>query len=236
MHAFTLIELLVVIAVIAILVALLVPGLARAKGKAKSVACLSNVKQWSLAMQLYLEDNNDRFPYEGWTGEAINAGKNVNAWYNAVPPLAKVDSIEKMYASGRAPVPGSRSIFTCPTVRDGPTNAPTVDKPYFMYGFNNRLDPNDAGGIEHQFRLSQVVQPVETVIFTENSENQFPSTAGRYTPARHSGRANLAFVDGHVEPTAEKDFRRTDTEDQRSALEWRVGRKVYWYPFNGAPE
>ena len=73
-------------------------------------------------------------------------------------------------------------------------------------------------------------------MFTENNETNFPSTTGKYAPARHTGRANLAFVDGHAEVVAEKDFRRKDEEDARSMIEWRdLGRKVYWYPFDGAP-
>jgi len=233
--AFSLIELLVVIAVIAILAALLVPALSHAKAKAKNVACLSNMKQWGLAIQLYLEDNHDVFPYEGWTGDPINAGKNREAWYNTVPPLAKLPPLEKMYASGDIPLPGTRTIFTCPIVRDRPTAAPTMRKPFFMYGFNNRLDPNDSFGRERNFRLSQVTKPAETVLFTENTGTEYPFAAGLYTPARHFGRANLTFVDGHAEAVPEKDFRRTAAEDDRSGLEWRIGRKVYWFPFDGAP-
>jgi len=99
-NGFTLIELLVVIAIIAILAALLLPALAGAKRRAKEINCISNLRQWGVAFQLYATENNDGVPADGMSANGTYPGptsanppeNNVdgtpndpNAWFNMLP-------------------------------------------------------------------------------------------------------------------------------------------------------
>ncbi len=72
--AFTLIELLIVIAIIAILAALLLPALKEAKRRAQSIACLNNMKQLGLALNMYLTDSQDFMPWVNWGNDPLSSG------------------------------------------------------------------------------------------------------------------------------------------------------------------
>ncbi len=235
----------VVIGILAILASLLLPAIAKARAKAKAIQCLSNVKQWGLAISMYTMDFDDFFPYEGQLG-AVNSVANSNAWYNIVAEnYAGEMALRDRHAAGWVPLPGGPTIFACPSALKPPASTNPASG-YFMYGFNNRLDPNEDTSWSKRdpfgrraFQMGDLWRPSVTPTFTENSEEAYPSTSGLYTAARHGADeslANLGFADGHAEAFSTNVFRRTAAEDNRSTNEWAVAnRELYWYPFPGAP-
>lgn len=102
LRAFTLIELLVVIAIIAILAAMLLPALSKAKEKAKAANCLSNLKQWGLALTIYTTDNGDTLPRDGMDSGGTYPGSSgaqgdMNAWFNTLPPNMSQRTLREYY-------------------------------------------------------------------------------------------------------------------------------------------
>src|SRR5689334_1318595 len=90
--AFTLIELLVVIAVIAVLAAILFPVFSQAREKARQANCLSSLKQLSLALFLYAQDNDETFPRNRFAfrnSDVCNSKGQAQTWKGAIQPYVK---------------------------------------------------------------------------------------------------------------------------------------------------
>jgi prepilin-type N-terminal cleavage/methylation domain-containing protein/prepilin-type processing-associated H-X9-DG protein len=219
--AFTLIELLVVVAIIALLMAILLPSLGKAKQLAVTAKCLSNLKQNAMAFNMYANDYDQYLPYP--TTTVIAGETSVSSlWFNAVDPY-----LEAMANTTRSGVAGERSYEKykqCPVLDGilgdktnyGGTGAQNATTEYCRsYKMNSMLRRNNPYS---PAKYNQIPNPSNFVAIgdglamdiTGNGASQYDN--GQFSmevndtgndasaPAlRHGNAACIAFMDGHAE-------------------------------------
>jgi prepilin-type processing-associated H-X9-DG protein/prepilin-type N-terminal cleavage/methylation domain-containing protein len=234
---FTLIELLVVFAIIAILAALLVPALARAKQKAHAATCQNNLKQWAIAF-ISFGDENEFIPREGYGTDGSTAPDSwdqvsheisADVWYNVLPDYLKQPTAAS-YNINRARTRSGfyqNSLFHCPSARFVPAVA-DLPQPYFSLTMNSKLIQSTQPPY-YSIKSSSIQLPPRTVCFldarvssaepkvhpaqTDDRLGQ-PSACASRVAVRHSNKANLAFCDGHVASCKGSDI--VETREGRS--------------------
>jgi len=209
-RGFTLIELLVVIAIIAILAAILFPVFARAREKARQVACMSNIRQIGVAVWMYVEDYKGVIPWDDLTiGGAPEGTAPTWTWRLMIFPYVQNDQ-----------------IFVCPTA----PRQNTFDGTFPDYGqtagyaINHVHWDNDLGtGAEPPpgHPVEDIRYPVRCILLTDFTGDYSISAWGTQahgyvhddpSGTRHNDGCNYLFCDGHVKWQTPTQIRCTDTE------------------------
>jgi len=198
--AFTLIELLVVIAIIAILAAMLLPALAKAKRTAQRGVCTSSLKQVSLVLAMYTGDNKDTFP---WQADPDSQTAN---W--PTMPCVSLLALQSPYISTN-----NRGFYRCPGEiglgfnyemynKEGkPTNNLPFADSYYYYGHFYDQGPQKINVVKHPAQKS-----VQVCYASPNNALFDADPTPNPVNGAHGGGFNWLFVEGHAQFITWKDM------------------------------
>jgi prepilin-type processing-associated H-X9-DG protein len=251
LRAFTLLELLVVIASIALLAALLLPALARAKDKARSVQCLNDLKQWNLALFLYVEEADGLIPREGYLTDGrvrqdnwanVRDPESEDAWYNTLPVYLGQPKASAYASRVQWPRFYENRMFHCPSA-EFPAGVGANGKAFFSLAMNSKLIQPSVSAAR-SILFASILEPSVTATFLDarvsererkvdslqaDREIGQPSIFASRFASRHSQGGNIAFGDGHVAWNAGDSVVETRPGRLRGYGIWPDG-KTLWCP------
>lgn len=207
-HAFTLIELLVVIAIIAILAALLFPVLSRTRESARKTRCISNLKQIGMAMQMYVQDYDERLV--PWSYPDVQRGAwriGVYGWQELIKPYLASRTYTRTTDPSGTTVFQYEDLFWCPSQKEVSRMAMGTAIAYVSYAINGNVSgfviaPNGNAALVPPPPLSRIEQPAEVMWVCDSPGHVVnPSRCVddlNGVAARHFECANVLFIDGHV--------------------------------------
>ena len=225
--AFTLVELLVVIAIIAILAALLLPALGRAKLKAAGIACMTNLKQLQLGWQMYADDNQDNLVPVGGLPDLVTTHND--ALVEALPQwvFGRVDTGPSandtwfIHKGLLFPYIQNSKVYKCPADVSEVNNLPTIRSMSMNCWLNPMHVWNTPSDVETIYRkTADLKRPGPSSLFVFIDESRYciddaffvnslqPSKKERWinAPATYHGDAGgLCYADGHAEIKRWKD-------------------------------
>ena len=175
--AFTLIELLVIIAIIGLILALLFPALGAVREEARRAQCMNNLRQIGMAMTMYLDEHEFRFPTM-----LLSTGA-AGGWYRNLEPY--IDD---------------RELFKCPSYKPHQY----IDWNHFSYGYNTLGLTEDLWAIDGGKDINEVVSPSHCIMVADSWVNVFTDMTVIFvikpiiSENRHVNGPNILFVDGHV--------------------------------------